>query len=237
MTKYNPSIDTIFIHIPKTGGITIYESILELDRFFGWFLGIDNPSSKEDTSIRIANNKQSTMLGHIYYKTLIEEKYLNIDYFKKSFKFCFVRNPYDRLVSLYKYHRIQKNLNLNFHEFVKILYEEYKLKRIPSIGLYNIKTFNKDSKLYHPKIYGNQYNEMIRWIPRDIGFVGRFENFDNDLYSLIKILGANPKDFTIPKLNYTKSDNYLDYYTNRETIRYVSIIYRHDLRRFGYSFL
>jgi hypothetical protein len=45
--------------------------------------------------------------------------------------------------------------------FVKILYDEYKNKRIPPIGLYNIKTFAKDSKLYHKNIYGNQYNSMV----------------------------------------------------------------------------
>ena len=233
--KFKPLINTIFIHIPKTAGITIYESILDLDRFFGWFLGSENNNG--DKSLTKANTCGATMLGHIYWKSLIESEYLNLKYFKSSFKFCFVRNPYDRLVSLYKYHRVYKHLKLEFDEFVKLLFDEFKLKRVPSIGLYNIKTFNKDSQLYHPQIYGNQYNEMIKWIPPNIGYIGRLENFDSDINELLRILGYDGKPIDIPKLNYTKTDDYMNYYKNEQTIKYVSIIYRHDIRRFGYKFL
>jgi len=231
--KFIPLIDTIFIHIPKTAGITIYESILDLDRFFGWFLGSENDNV--DKSLTKVNTSGATMLGHIYWKSLIESEYLNLKYFKSSFKFCFVRNPYDRLVSLYKYHRVYKHLKLEFDEFVKLLFDEFKLKRVPPIGLYNIKTFNKDSPLYHPQIYGNQYNEMIKWIPPNIGYIGRLENFDSDINELLKILGYTGKPIDIPKLNYTKTDDYMNYYKNKQTIKYVSIIYRHDIRRFGYK--
>jgi hypothetical protein len=236
MTKFKPTINTIFIHIPKTAGITIYESILDLDKFFGWFLGSEY-NEKDDRSLIKANTHGATMLGHIYWKSLIDNAYLDLKYFKRSFKFCFVRNPYDRLVSLYKYHRVKKNLNLEFDEFVKLLYEEFRLKRVPPIGLYNIKTFHLDSRLYHKQIYGNQYNEMIRWIPPDIGFIGRLENFDSDINQLLKILGYLGEPINIPKLNYTRADDYMSYYTNKHTIKYASVIYRHDICRFGYKFI
>ena len=130
---YKPPGDCIFIHIPKTAGISIYESVLELERPFDWFYGL-NPkylnrllkdpkklksiqqrpdsvkSMLKDSSIRSWPLHGSSMLGHIHYQALLRDKKLDKEYFERSFKFAFVRNPYDRLVSLYKYHRIQKML-------------------------------------------------------------------------------------------------------------------------------
>ena len=234
--KFKSKLNSIFIHIPKTAGITIYESILELDKKFGWFLGSEFDEN-QDKSLHKFNNIGSIMLGHIWYKALIDANYLDNKFFKQSFKFCFVRNPYDRLVSLYKYHQINKRLNLNFDNFVKILYQEYKNKRIPPVGLYNIKTFNKQSSLYHKNIYGNQYNSMIKWIPRDIGFIGRFENIEKDINELIKILGYKGSFINILKLNSTKKEDYTLYYKNKNTIKYISKIYKYDIIRFGYNFI
>ena len=39
---YKPLGDCIFIHIPKTAGISIYESVLSLDRPFDWFYGLNH---------------------------------------------------------------------------------------------------------------------------------------------------------------------------------------------------
>lgn len=231
--KFKPLINTIFIHIPKTAGMSLYESVLDLDKFFSWFLGLN--FTKEDSIITNPENFKAITMGHLYYKSLIEANYMSKIYYKKAFKFCFVRNPYDRLVSLYKYHRVNNRLHFNFDKFVEILYNEFKLKRVPSIGLFNVKTFSNLSQLYHKQIYANQYNEMIRWIPPDIGFIGRFENIESDINELLKILGYTGDIINIPKLNYTKSDDYMSYYTNEQTIKYTSTIYKHDIRRFGYK--
>jgi hypothetical protein len=234
--KFKPTIDSILVHIPKTAGMTIYDSILDLELNFGWYLGSEY-NENQDKSVREFKKSGSVTLGHIWYRSLLDANYLDKKYFKNSFKFCFVRNPYDRLVSLYKYHYINKRLNLNFDNFVKLLYDEFKNKTIPPIGLYNIKTFDKTSKLYHKHINANQYNQMIKWIPSSIGFIGRFEHLEADVNELIKILGYEGEPIHIPKLNYSKEDNFMSYYTNRQTIDYVSTIYKYDIRRFGYRFL
>jgi len=235
-SKFTPIINSLLIHIPKTAGMAIYDTILNLKRRFGWYLGSEF-DEKQDKSIKKFESNGSYTLGHIYYKSLIAEKYLDKKFFNNSFKFCFVRNPYDRLVSLYNYHQVKAKLNLNFDDFVKCLYYEFKHKRIPPVGLYNIKTFHKDSKLYHKNIYGNQYNLMIKWIPRDIGFIGRQETFNSDMDQLIRILGYTGPKLETKIINYSKHDNYISYYTNKETIKYVSRIYKKDFKRFGYYFL
>ncbi len=232
--NFKPMVNSLFIHIPKTAGMTIYETVLNLDRSFGWFLG-DTTKKGEDVEIKKMKTSGGVMLGHISYKSALNEKILNEDFFKHSFKFCFVRNPYARLVSLYKYHRVKDRLNLLFDDFVEILYQEYMDKQIPPVGLYNIKCFDKKSKLYHKDVYGNQYNQMIDWIPCEIGYIGRVENFDEDLNHILRVLGYSGPDYISPKINTTKEDDYTQYYVNKKTKEYASKMYKDDIQRFGYK--
>ena len=233
--KFKPLINTIFVHIPKTAGMSLFDSVLQLDKFFSWFLGLNK--SIEDEQLNKFDHLKTISLGHLSYKSLLDSNLMDIKYFKRGFKFCFVRNPYDRLVSLYNYHRIEKRLGYDFDTFVKLLYEEFKAKKVPPIGLYNVKTFNKDSPLYHYQIYGNQYNQMTKWIPPDIGFIGRFENLESDINQVLCILGYTGPLVNIPKLNSSKKEkqSYKDYYKSEQTIKYVKAIYKKDINRFGYK--
>lgn len=231
--NFKPLIDCLFIHIPKTAGMSIYDAVLDLHRSFGWWLG--DPTKKgNDVKLDKMNNSGGVMLGHISYKEALKQSILDPKFYHTAFKFCFVRNPYDRLVSLYKYHDVKKKLNLEFDEFVRLLYDEYKNKSIPPVGLYNIKSFHKSSKLYHKSISGNQYNPMIDWIPNDIGYIGRVEHFDVDMNIILKILGYSGPEYISPKLNTTKSDDYESYYTN-DIIPLVNEMYKEDIQRFGYT--
>ena len=235
--KFKPKKNCIFIHIPKTGGITLFDSTLNLHKSFGWFFGNDKYKNNKDGSITKMNKEGGVSLGHIYYKALLNKNYLSQTFFNNSFKFCFVRNPFSRLISLYKYHKIRVRLGLDFDTFITYLYQEFKNKTIPPVGFYNIKSFNKSSKLYHDQIYGNQYNLMCDWIPNDIGFIGRMETFNNDVTELLKILDYNDKiQFSIPILNSTDRIDYNTYYENKKTTKLVQEIYYNDFIRFGYNF-
>ena len=222
-----PTIECIFIHIPKTAGMTIFETILKLDRPFGWFLGVDKKETLHEMT------EGSTLLGHISYKAALTSKKMNRDYWKRSFKFTFVRNPYDRLVSLYEYHRISKVLKLTFDAFVYELYHS----DVPEVGLYNVKNFAKNSVLYHKSVFGNQYNPMVDWIPDDIGFIGRLEFFEEDMNHLLCILGYEGKPESFARKNYSTHATYLDYYKNPDTISYVNKMYDKDFKRFGYKLM
>lgn len=228
--KFKPKIDCIFIHIPKTAGMTIYESILDLKRFASWSLG-----TNDKAYIDKMNSYGSYTLLHIYYQSLLDENYMENDFFKNTFKFCFIRNPYDRIVSLYKYHDIKNRLNYNFDNFIELLYNEYKNNTIPKIGLYNVKLFDKTSKLYHSHIYANQYRQQIEWIPNDIGFIGRLEYFDNDINELLLILGYKGPKIITQKINTSKDEDYSLYYKNNKTRELIKIMYKDDFNRFGYK--
>jgi hypothetical protein len=54
---------------------------------------------------------------------------------------------------------------------------------------------------------------------------------------LIRILGYTGPQLETKIVNYSKHENYLSYYTNKQTINYVSKMYKKDIQRFGYTFL
>jgi hypothetical protein len=245
---YTPNGDSIFIHIPKTAGISIYTSVLKLQRKFGWYSGLsDIQFNQLPNKERSRNNKEhyiskfptsgATHLGHCSFRSLINDNLLDKDYFDNSFKFAFVRNPYDRLVSLYKYHLILERLKLDFDSFVSVLFQEFQKNTIPPIGSYNIKTFNADSPLYHISIYGNQYNPMIHWIPEQPILICFLETFEQDIDKLLSFIGFQGKRKVIPKSNTSKHDNFITFYKNRDTIDMVNTIYKDDFNAFGYDML
>lgn len=265
---YKPLGDCIFIHIPKTAGISIYESVLSLDRPFDWFYGlhhdylnqlmkdpeklksiypsIDKGKSSikallKESSIRTWPLHGASMLGHIHYQELIDANKLTQTYFDQAFKFAFVRNPYDRLVSLYKYHRIQKQFDLDFDTFVHILYQEFDAGRVPPVGLYNIQPFPDTSPLHHLMVYGNQYNPMVDWLPknyRDTVLICYLETFEQDIDKLLSMIGFQGKRNTVPKKNKAKyEDPFMEFYTKKETIERVNHMYKKDFEAFGYDLI
>lgn len=255
--KFKPFGDCIFIHIPKTAGISIYESVLDLERHFDWYSGVDlnkvnellkqdKPSiskrklieMKKENSIKKFPQHGATLLGHIHYKSLIDSGYMSQEYFDNSFKFAFVRNPYDRLVSLYKYHSINKRLKLSFDDFVEILYQEFQNDTVPPVGLYNIKSFNRSSPLYHLQIYGNQYQPMVSWLPDHSVMICYLETFEQDIDKLLYIMGYEGKRDPVPKKNKSANeDNFMTFYTNPKTIHLVNQMYMIDFETFGYDLI
>jgi hypothetical protein len=264
---YKPWGDCVFIHIPKTAGISIYESVLDLERPFDWFYGlqptylnrlladskhlktihprIDKAKSSirsmlKESSIRSWPKQGSSMLGHIHYQALLKDNKLDPDYFNRSFKFAFVRNPYDRLVSLYKYHQIQKRLALNFDSFVQVLSQEFREGRVPPVGLYNIQPFPETSPLHHLMIYGNQYNPMVDWLPPnfpDTVLICYLETFEQDIDKLLSLIGFQGKRAAVPKKNQAKyEDNFIDFYKNPQTVALVNELYKKDFEAFGYDY-
>jgi hypothetical protein len=259
---YKPMGDCVFIHIPKTAGISIYESVLDLERPFDWFYGLNSTylnrllkdpkklksihqrsdkvrSMLKESRIRSWPTQGSSMLGHIHYQSLLESDKLDRDYFDRSFKFAFVRNPYDRLVSLYKYHRIQKLFGLDFDSFVRQLSQEFREGRVPPVGLYNIQPFPETSPLHHLNVYGNQYNPMVDWLPptfQETVLICYLETFEQEVDKLLSMVGFQGTRATVPKKNQSKyADNFMDFYTNRETVDIVNQLYQKDFDAFGYD--
>ncbi len=146
--------------------------------------------------------------------------------FNRYFKFTFVRNPWDRLVSAYHFMK-QRNWDPAGTGSVGNL-SEY-----PEFDLFVRGWLNPDSIKMHA-VFRPQTSYIFRKDKLMVDFVGYLENIEDDFGYIRSKIGS---DVDLLHLNQGKlrSSDYRDYY-NYETIRIVENIYRDDITRLGYSF-
>ena len=94
----------VFIHIPKTGGTSV---INELESKIGLQL------LKKTSHFLNFPNKGPVSFGHLSYLDLLRLGVINNDFNKSAYKFCIVRNPYHRIVSLFNYFKDIKIIDRN----------------------------------------------------------------------------------------------------------------------------
>lgn len=198
----------VFIWIPKTGGTSIFRI---LEHYNGRkYLDIDDLSEN-------FGNRGITTFGHISYADLIQANFINDAFHQNSYKFTFVRNPYDRLVSLYSYFKKMNRIpqNLSFAGFCE------KATNPDNIGLHNVKGFS-------------QCNPQITWLNKvNVDFIGKFENLSVDIKKLLKNLGMY-RHHHLPHKNRSNHKHYLDYYDN-STLALINEFYLEDFKKFNYE--
>ena len=147
------------------------------------------------------------------------------------FKFCFVRNPWQRVVSQYF-----SVLRIAQEKAGTPAWQEQCLKIISECS--NFSEFVKKEYIKNP-------NEMWRYFQdRDgktiVDFVGRFENLEEDFQIIcdkidlpnIKLSHLQPNQIVINKPNHGP---YRDYYTP-ELVKLVAEFHMKDIGLFGYKF-
>ncbi len=137
------------------------------------------------------------------------------------FKFAFVRNPYDRMVSNYIMFTQQK------HRIKQL--ESYDLPWLNHVQDFSFKEF----LTVLTRIDNHHLNSQTNFIPFLPDFVGRFENLEEELSHVCTILGlprGKPRH-----LNKTLHEPYTEYY-DAESLAIVSKLYKLDIKRFGYKF-
>ena len=125
------------------------------------------------------------------------------------FSFTFVRNPYDRMVSFYKYWLSRKSNALKFEDFLENFLHKFKEHR-------------------------NQYNWVSLRGSVIVTYIGRTENFDNDIRHIGRVIGITIPNNIVSK-NVNRTDDYHSYYTKR-SIRLIQKYCAKDLDCFGYKF-
>ena len=171
----------IFIHIPRTGGSSIEIALDGID----WF-------KKRPEEKHLVASQARKLYGE------------NI--WKSYFKFSFVRNPWDRIISLWLRPRIGKNRTLK--EFVLT---------------------------YKPLPHEPQSPFYSDIIDLDIDFVGRYENLQRDFDKISGRLAIKRKKMPLAVKTFQKVKHYSQYY-DRETQEMVRKIYARDIKRFDYKF-
>jgi len=190
----------IFIHIQKTAGNSITE-----------FLKNNIPDLKP-----ILNKHDFAIQG----------KHKLGDQWDDYFKFAFVRNPWDRLVSWYsmikdknqknKFGKYVTENSSNFEEFIK-----------------NCTDIIQDND----GIKSAEFNQLDYLIDENgniiVDFIGRFENLEEDFNKIIKKL--NMPELKLPILNSSKHEDYKKYY-NEETKKIIEKRFKKDIDFFKYKF-
>ncbi len=146
---------------------------------------------------------------------------LSPEQFVPAFKFAFVRNPWDRLVSQYHYRRSLdatglRSQNIGFQEWVCRAYGD------------------RDPALYNDPRY---FRTQCDWICDEFGsllvdFVGRFETLEADFRTVAGILGSTA---SLPHHNASEHEPYRRYY-DHDTCALVRDYFAPDLATFGYEF-
>tara|TARA_Y100000310_G_C20633704_1_gene790045 strand:+ start:113 stop:814 length:702 start_codon:yes stop_codon:yes gene_type:complete len=224
----------IFIHVYKTGGVSIQSSILNTLKSNVFNNETVSDLSELGCKIKTLSGRGREDRSHItastYRHLLLKEN--RLDVWNNYFKFAFIRNPWDRLVSLY-FHNMKNNevfrKKYDSDVFVQKSFNKFLLKYTSNKKISNkilIKGFN----------YGLLTN--IDWISNSsrepiIDFVGRFENLQEDFDVICKKTGM-PKQ-KLPHENKTNHKHYTEYY-NEETKGLVAQKYAKDIEYFGYEF-
>ena len=137
------------------------------------------------------------------------------DCFHDYFKFTFIRNPWDKLLSQFffrvaddsQYGHKPKRKNISFKEFLK-------------------KPFPLDHAQQFSRI-SNENGDIL------VDFIGRFENLQQDFNVVCEKIGIPHQQ--LPHKNKTNHKHYTEYY-DEETKHIVAEKYAKDIEYFGYKF-
>ena len=184
----------VFTHIPKTGGLSIQEA-----------LGLTRIRNIKNLNKDFVIPDRVTF-GHLPIPFLERRGIVDS---RKVFKFTFVRNPYDRIVSMYEYYKTTeqgKDYKGSFLHFCR-----------------NIKDFNYKTRM-----------PMYAWTKGvEFDFIGKFENLQEDFDKLCDLLRVERK--TLPHINKGDHKPYKEYY-NRESEVIVRRRYEKDFKQFEYEY-
>ncbi len=205
----------IFIEVPKTGSTSIrsilgippnphaniWQTKYELENYWTHHGGIKN-----------------RLLASLYLLLPVQKrKEIGARIFESYYKFGFVRNPWDRVVSLYERREGQQlREKMSFEEFVDWV-------KFAS------------STCIHPVPHRNQLDWFVD--PHGnvlVDFIGRFENLESDWVVIAQKLGIT-QPLPHANKNPRRQRPYTEYY-NRQTREIIGERFRIDIEYFGYEF-
>ncbi len=196
----------LFVHIQKTGGSSIRKILTEAIPDTHSFLGTHDQAKQA-----------AEVLGPEY---------------DSFYKFAFVRNPWDRLVSWYTMikDRIENRPKHQINRLWQYVsetassFEEFIEKCTDTIDDID----GRKSFMFNQVDYlTNETGEII------VDFVGRYEEFERDLNIVLQKLQIDvPK---IPHVNRSSRGHYSQYYNDR-TKAIVEERYKRDILFFGYKY-
>ena len=202
----------LFIHVPKTGGSSISRALAECvhrpeDHWVNRTLG--------RVGIHVNLYGPERVRRYRFHSTArVLRRHLSEETFESSFKFAFVRNPWDRMVSSYHFvagcathhrHR-QVARGMNFKDYLR-----YEVAR---------------GKMSQAAMLTDRSGRLL------VDFVGRFERLAEDFHRVCQHLGLPCQ---LGHHNRSRHRDYREYY-DRESIELVRRHFGDEIDLFGYDF-
>jgi len=188
--------------------LNLYNIIISKDKNYVWFR-----TAKVGTRT-IESILRGKSRFHIYGSNLI----FNRRKYKTYYKFVFVRNPWDRVVSCY----CDKVLGVKDLPYYEDCYDKDFKYFVKFIEKKNLKCADRHIRL-----------QSYLFPVDDVDYIGRFETFESDLKHVLNKLNIDSHE--IPKKNTTMRRDYKKYY-NEETKQIIAKKYEKDIKNFGYKF-
>ena len=201
--------NAVFIWIPKTAGTSVYELLR----------GYGCPKLKSVRDVRLCFPQRGLVtFGHLDYRWLVDKGHVSREFDRRSYKFCFTRNPFTRAVSLFNYVRRQGRLHptTSFLDFCRTLRDG----GFDDIGAYNASGLS-------------QCSPQVSWLRGvELDFRGRFESLQTDVSLLFSELGLEPRQ--LPHRNPGDYGQIESHYCD-ESLQIVQDIYSEDFATLGYD--
>lgn len=194
------------------------------------FLFISVPKTGSSTLRRLLSGHQSVKKTHKASKKnfihstcqqLIEDNEINE---KEYFKFAFVRNPWDRALSEYLFHKKRKGCRCGQKFFAKNFSSFKSFLRKGGVFRCGYSAHGKQQY----EFLVNKQNKII------VDFIGRFDCFEEDLKQVFNILNIKIPN-TIPRANQTRRIRPLNKYYCKETVELVKNMYEKDIELFNFK--
>lgn len=154
------------------------------------------------------------------------------DHLRDYFSFTFVRNPYDRIVSAYKYFRKLKRGHRWYKRNSIISDAANKMSFIEFVN--HITDFQNLMKRQEGSFEsGIHFQPFSYFLDEPIEYIGRFENIQNDYHNVLSRINLPVRK--LPKINSTNNHNYRKLYIE-QTKNTVYNIYKEDIEKYNYQF-
>mgnify|MGYP003965028931 CR=1 FL=1 len=216
----------VFIHIPKNGGCSVSDALLQSHK-----KNDDDHWNSIPTSVALRFCADGIYMNSTDLKQhdpiiKVQEYFSKNDWnFNEYFKFCFSRNPWDRLISYFHYGKkvYNKNIKEGIHP--------------PGSAPYKwMSKFNCEFKQYgETAMFARPQRWSIDGSNSEpiIDFFGKIENLQEDFNTICDKIGIPRQE--LPHVNKTKHKHYTEYYNDKIWTRVVER-YAKDIEYFGYKF-
>ena len=208
----------IFIHVGKSAGMSIRNALLPFCAEPEKFKMRRPPKMKGDQPNPMYTIWETLLL---HPKALDVQRELPPEVFEGSYKFAFVRNPWDHLVSVY--HFMLSDPEIPRHAEVKALPD---FDAFVQWAIDEPAPFPKGITKLQSQMLTDHDGKLL------IDFVGYYENLRQDFEHICRHVGI---EAPLPHLNRSQHRDYRTCYSDR-TRALVEDHFRRDIDLFGYTF-